>query len=59
MNTDHLVQGDHVLDEGVEVVEAGGGGEHTVHDAGAEEALARLRAGDHVEVGSHHTCTTS
>ena len=57
MITTHLVQGDHVLDEGVEVVEAGRGGEHSVHDAGAEQALAKLRARDHVEVGSNHTCT--
>ena len=46
-----LGQVGHVLDHGVQVVEAGDGGEHPVHDAGPEQAVTQLRRADHINIG--------
>ena len=46
-----LGQVGHILDHGVQVVEAGDGGEHPVHDAGPEQAVTQLRGGDHIHIG--------
>ena len=48
----NLREVNHVLDDGVEVVEASIGSKDTIHDTGSEDTITKLAAGNDIAIGN-------